>query len=79
MSRILRRRAVLDRTGLSPASLYRSIKNATFPRPYPLSDEGRSVGWLEEEIEAWIAARVASVNTTKSLNVDRRQLVSALA
>ena len=56
-SRILRRRAVQDLTGLTKPSLYRQINAGRFPRPVPLGK--RAVGWLEDEVARWIAERVA--------------------
>lgn len=50
---ILRLPAVKARTGLSRATIYRKIQCAEFPRPHQLSQ--RAVGWLEADIEAWIA------------------------
>ena len=52
--RILRLPAVIARTGLSKATIYRTV-GRTFPAPRRLTE--RSVGWLESEIEAWLASR----------------------
>jgi prophage regulatory protein len=51
---ILRRRKVEDRTGLSRSTIYLRIQEGTFPKPISLG--ARAVGWLEHEIEAWLAA-----------------------
>jgi len=56
---ILRRNQVEARTGLSCSTLYRRISEGTFPAPIDLGG-GRSVGWLEHEIDDFIAARVAA-------------------
>lgn len=53
---ILRRKQVEVRTGLSRSSIYAAIAAGTFPAPISLGE--KSVGWLEHEISAWIAARV---------------------
>ena len=56
--RILRIEQVLEMTGLSRSSLYRRIKDGTFPEPLRLGgDASRAVGWLESEVLAWIASR----------------------
>jgi prophage regulatory protein len=52
--RILRRKQVEHRTGLSRSTIYLRIKQGTFPRPVGLGP--RAVGWLENEIDAWLAA-----------------------
>jgi prophage regulatory protein len=53
---ILRLRDVLSRTGLTRSMAYALIKEAHFPKPVSLGP--RAVGWLESEIDGWIAARV---------------------
>jgi len=53
---ILRRKQVEQRTGLSRSTIYLSIHEGTFPRPIKLG--ARAVGWLENEIEAWLAGRM---------------------
>jgi prophage regulatory protein len=53
---ILRLPAVRARTGLSRSSIYLSVSLGTFPRPVKLG--ARAVGWLEEEVERWIQARI---------------------
>jgi prophage regulatory protein len=54
--RVLRKRQVCDRTGVSPATIYRGIKAGTFPAGFMLSPRMR--GWTETEIEAWIQSRI---------------------
>jgi prophage regulatory protein len=53
---ILRRKQVEKRTGLSRSTIYLRIQEGTFPRPINLGT--RAVGWLENEIEAWLVARM---------------------
>jgi prophage regulatory protein len=53
---ILRRKQVEERTGLSRSTIYLRIQEGTFPRPINLG--ARAVGWLENEIEAWLASRI---------------------
>lgn len=54
--RILRLREVTARTGLSRSTVYELIAKRLFPHPVSLSV--RAVGWIESEIDNWIAARV---------------------
>ena len=56
---ILRRPQVEARTGLSRSTLYQYIQDDLFPRPVSLG--ARAVGWLESEVNAWIAARAKAV------------------
>jgi prophage regulatory protein len=53
---ILRRRAVEASVGLSRSTIYLRISKGTFPKPVSLG--GRSVGWLQAEIDAWIKERI---------------------
>jgi prophage regulatory protein len=59
---ILRRYQVEKRTGLSRSTIYLRIQEGTFPRPINLG--ARAVGWLENEIEAWLAARLEIRNNS---------------
>lgn len=55
---ILRRRQVEKRVGLTRSPLYARIKAGTFPRPIQLGGGGHAVGWIESEIDAWIAEQI---------------------
>lgn len=55
---ILRLPEVKRRSGLSRTSIYERVATRTFPAPVSLG--GRCVGWLEEELTAWVTSRVAS-------------------
>jgi len=49
--RILRIKAVLDRTGLTRSTMYRKMQDGSFPRSIQIST--RCIGWNESAIEAW--------------------------
>ncbi len=55
---ILRLKSVMSRTGLSRSTIYALLKEGKFPKRLRLSL--RTVGWLEHEIEAWIAERISA-------------------
>ena len=57
MPRILRLPAVLDRTGKRRSPIYADIQAGLFVRPIKIGD--RAAGFLEHEVDALIAARVA--------------------
>ena len=59
---ILRRKQVEKRTGLSRSTIYLRIKEGTFPKPINLGV--RAVGWLENEIDEWLAACLESRNNS---------------
>jgi len=54
---ILRRKQVEARIGLTRSPIYARMKAGTFPRPISLGG-GRAVGWIESEIDEWLAAQV---------------------
>ena len=54
--KILRLPNVLDRTGLSRSTVYLRVTEGRFPRPVSLG--GRAVGWIETEVEEWIARQI---------------------
>ena len=56
-SKVLRLTEVCNRTGLSKSSIYKKMEEFDFPQSIALG--ARAVGWLEEEIEQWIHARVS--------------------
>jgi prophage regulatory protein len=53
--KILRELEVKQRTGKSRAQRWRDIRNGLFPAPIELGRN--SIGWFEDEIEEWLAAR----------------------
>ncbi|MEN1710950.1 AlpA family transcriptional regulator [Pseudomonas aeruginosa] len=55
--RIIRLKEVISSTGLARSTIYKLIGVGEFPKPVPLV--GRSVGWLECEVQEWIQAKVA--------------------
>ncbi len=56
-TRFLRLPEVMERTGLSRSTIYVRVAAGSFPRPVALG--GRAVGWIEAEVEAWVAERIA--------------------
>lgn len=50
--RILRLKAVLERTGLSRSTLYRKIHQGTFPKQIRIA--ARCAGWRETAIAKWL-------------------------
>lgn len=64
---IIRRKQVEARTGLSRSSIYAKMRpnpkrpgdfDPTFPTP--VSVGAKAVGWVESEVDAWLAARIAA-------------------
>ncbi|SFU52109.1 transcriptional regulator, AlpA family [Nitrosomonas eutropha] len=62
---IIRRQQVEARTRLSRSSIYARLRHnpkrptdydPTFPKP--VSVGAKAVGWIESEVEAWIAAQI---------------------
>lgn len=63
-ARILRLPEVMDRVGLRRASIYQHIAAGSFPKQITLGV--RAVGWLESEIDAWLAVRINARQLPKS-------------
>lgn len=55
---VLRCPAVLEKTGMTRAGMYREMANGSFPKPIKLS--AKAVGWVEEQVDAWIEKRIAA-------------------
>jgi prophage regulatory protein len=56
--RVLPRRAVAERVNLSSTTIWRLVRRRQFPAPIKLSSN--RVGWVEGEIDAWVAERTAA-------------------
>lgn len=54
--RIIRLQHVIESTGLGRSTIYKYIGKGTFPKPISLGE--RSIGWVEEEVQDWILARI---------------------
>ena len=63
--RIIRRKQVEARTGLSRSTIYSKLKrnpkrpsdfDPTFP--VPISIGAKAVGWIESELDAWLVAQI---------------------
>jgi len=54
--KIIRLKQVMETTGLARSTIYKYIAAGTFPKPVPLG--GKSVGWVDEEVQAWVQARI---------------------
>ena len=77
--RIERKPAVLNRTGMSNATLYRRIGEGLFPPGVTLGN--RSVGWLAHEVDAMLNAFAAGKSTEELQSIvkaliEKRQTLS---
>lgn len=50
---IIRLPVVIDRTGLSRSTIYLRVSQGKFPKPVSLG--ARAVGWVESEVDEWLA------------------------
>lgn len=60
---ILRLPNVKARTGLSRSTIYLRIAEGSFPTPVSLG--GRAVGWIEGEVNDWLARRIQASRKAK--------------
>lgn len=61
--RILRLKLVIAQTGLSRSTIYERMNEKSFPSAINLG--GRTVGWLEHEIEDWINSQIQRSRTVR--------------
>lgn len=59
-ARLIRIREVMNKTGLSKSGVYDLMNAGQFPKSIRLSDTGRTVAFIEAEVDSWIAARIAA-------------------
>ncbi|MBY6104971.1 AlpA family transcriptional regulator [Ferrimonas balearica] len=55
--KILRMEELEEKVGLKKSAIYRLAKEGKFPKPIKLGP--RVNGWVEEEVDEWIAERIA--------------------
>jgi prophage regulatory protein len=65
---ILRLPAVKTRTGLSRSSIYLWIAHGKFPAPVSLG--ARAVGWVESEVDDWVAQWIMESRKRKEGNLN---------
>ena len=58
---VLRLPTVKARTGLSRSTIYLRVSRGAFPAAVSL--RGRAVGWIEAEVNAWLAAQIEKSRT----------------
>ena len=61
-TKILLKRQVLDRVPYSGTHIYRLVKRGLFPNQVRIG--ANRVGWLESEVEEWLASKIATRNST---------------
>jgi prophage regulatory protein len=62
--RFLKRTEVIQLTGLSTASIYRKMKDGTFPKAVRLGS--RAVAWVQSEITDWQGQAIQNRNQVTS-------------
>ncbi|CAB3753077.1 helix-turn-helix transcriptional regulator [Paraburkholderia solisilvae] len=70
--KIIRIKEVQSKTSLSKTLIHYKVRegspyyDASFPKPVPLG--ARMVGWVEAEVDDWIAARVSASRTGQTVS-----------
>jgi prophage regulatory protein len=70
LRKVLRIHQVLELTGLTRGTVYRFVKEDSFPQPIQLGP--KLLGWWEHEVEAWLATRPRGLHSAE----DARRLRS---
>jgi len=60
---VLRLPEVMARVGLCRASIYKQMASGSFPKSIAIGIRAR--GWVESEIDTWIALRIRTRETTQ--------------
>lgn len=55
--RVIRHSQVREKLQISKSKLFLMIAEGSFPRPFRLTPDGRAVGWLESDVDAYILTR----------------------
>ena len=63
METLLRLQEVKKRSGLCRSLIYQMMRTGEFPKSIPIY--GRSVGWIESEVENWIQERISMSRSKK--------------
>lgn len=63
MNKLLRLNDVKDRISLKRSTIYSLVKQGLFPEQIRLSK--RAVGWIEQDILAWMACKECGVSDDK--------------
>ncbi len=61
MKKLLRLDVVMSSTGLSRSMIYQLSAAGQFPEKVKISSQ--CIGWVEEEVDAWIESRIAQRET----------------
>lgn len=60
----LRMPLVEQKTGLRKTQILDAVERGIFPKPYKLIPGGRAIAWDEDEIDAYLASRMAERDQT---------------
>ncbi|AMR67344.1 helix-turn-helix transcriptional regulator [Aquipseudomonas alcaligenes] len=61
--RLIRLKEVMRATGLARSTIYKYIAEESFPKPVSLGE--RCVGWVDDEVQDWIMARIEERNVAQ--------------
>jgi len=71
---VSKERVTAEKSGYARSTLWRDVKAGVFPPPIKVSE--RSVAWIDEEVNATLAAK--ALNSRSKHRVDMREFVSQL-
>ena len=72
LNKIQRLPEVIQSTGLSRSTIYAFMQEGTFPKPIKLGP--RRVGWIQDEVTAWIEEKIRqsrTITTSQESNNDK--------
>jgi prophage regulatory protein len=69
VDRVLRLPELMNRLGLGRSAIYRALREGSFPRPIKITP--RASGWLQSEVDAWLAARITQREESTAIPAKR--------
>jgi prophage regulatory protein len=57
-NKLIRIKSVLEMTSISRSYLYQLVSKGDFPKPVQLVHGGKSVAWIEAEVQSWVESRI---------------------
>ncbi len=66
--RVLKLKAVIEKTTLCHSTIYKLISEGHFPKPIDLTS--RAVGWVDSEVDNWIMSKIDLRDGVESITVN---------
>ena len=72
--RMIRRRAVEAMSGRARSAIYEMMAEGTFPKNVPIGK--RAVGWVESEVQQWIADQITEARKQQAMEAKAEEVAA---